>query len=1547
MKFYIFNILLFLQLILNEIICSNVHVSILSQHKKQFPSLFFEAMEGIYLSSPENYWNLFQTVKEEIFEPDCLEYCQWDFLSSNIQILNESQLLNTTKKETKLLDSKNEKFMIEDLNFDSEIKNSIKTNEKVDLGILEWALSSRYYVPRLQLYQQEFSMFNQFNNSPILVCDDSIYLNFPERLKKLIPIILSNEILELYSHDHYIFRSINSNEINACILYGPYGFQVQEIYHEILNYIYSTKETQSSNNSGNNISFIFRPLLKANYSESIKVEEQNTQILDSLQGYLAELQIKNMEYKSIQSQDNHSESENFFHGVNFMLLKNNFPMLQSKITKFFENFSNRLNRERINIWELRDVGVQASQLISMEKELISKLTKLKNISQNFPDYQDTISSLKMSSKLKDKILKFQSKNSLQGGESLIYINGIEINLEKISLYTLYDIFNSELKLIKNYLNFWENDNSKIQLSKLNTFLYNRNNVKLQSPRLNIRNETNKDPKFVLYLNNIEKDNRYRMFPNDLRFLNIQSSGKFQFVKKNIFEAIFVIDITKWESINVIQGATALMNQGYPVRIGFIFVPSGLNSQIESNIVSESLEISSALYYIYNKYSKEMLLALLFQDIFPELWKTGKINIQRTIKSNPRFSGDSILSKSEHKKEFMNIYLELKRKNLIKLTNPLLIFNGNPETIKPNHPNIVFQEIISKINQEIPILKSLIEKEKLSNPSIDIQSLLLKNFLTINEYEEQIYAKKPLFLHSYESLNYENYINNQNSLTLFQDQNIEYSYDLCLNINNNLHINFLNELLKHISKDGENNKNIRIFHYGEALSDEGKNRLNLIIDIFEEIKSKDRIFDYSEIKINEKLFSTTKNNRNLNYNIINPFCSNWNRYIQTFGNMKNGETFDKSDIIFQLNGRLFSVNSSFKSFSIIEKQELPFINFAKKLLNINPKAKLSIPLNQLISFISCDIQNYQRFPPYNIDENRNSINSCSDNIVFCIENLNSRLEYPLFHGVLNPLSETSPTFSQILYQLSKKFSIPMQIFLNPVIEYTSVPIQSWYRFNFEIELKFNNHKRQSNTLKFEDIKPGKSQILTLNIHTPETWLLSSIFAEYDLDNINLSNIKNKNLEAIYILQNIVITGACYDKESRNPVRGLQLFLDSPPDKIHLEDTLVMKNLGYFQLKANPGTQLVYISPGKHEELYEIHDYSITDFSQSHILNSLQNTNLQSKYVKINIAHYEGPFIYLQVKKTQAQGDLYDVSSGVWNSMKKVFSKNEETVNIFSVASGHLYERLMRIMMLSVVRNTKKSKVKFWILGNYLSPQFKDSLPKLAKKYDFEYGIVTYKWPTWLFKQKEKQRLIWAYKILFLDVLFPLNVKRIIFVDADQVCRTDMTELAELDIKNHAVAYTPFCSDKSEMDKYAFWKRGYWKNHLQEKPYHISALYLVDIQQMRKQSAADQYRSFYDSLARDPNSLSNLDQDLPNYAQHVVPIFSLPQEWLWCETWCSNKSKAKAKTIDLCNNPETKEHKIASAKRIISEWESYDNELQNLLNSNEENIKQIELNKKDEL
>lgn len=126
---------------------------------------------------------------------------------------------------------------------------------------------------------------------------------------------------------------------------------------------------------------------------------------------------------------------------------------------------------------------------------------------------------------------------------------------------------------------------------------------------------------------------------------------------------------------------------------------------------------------------------------------------------------------------------------------------------------------------------------------------------------------------------------------------------------------------------------------------------------------------------------------------------------------------------------------------------------------------------------------------------------------------------------------------------------------------------------------------------------------------------------------------------------------------------------------------------------------------------------------------------------------------------------------------------------------------------------------------------------------------------------------------------------------------------------------------------FWEQGFWQRHLgTTQYYHISALFVVDLKLFRSSGAGDILRDVYQSLTEDPHSLANLDQDLPNYVQRQLPIFSLPPEWLWCESWCSQDSKAQAKTIDMCQNPVKKEGKLQGAKRIAPEWVDYDKQLE---------------------
>ena len=109
----------------------------------------------------------------------------------------------------------------------------------------------------------------------------------------------------------------------------------------------------------------------------------------------------------------------------------------------------------------------------------------------------------------------------------------------------------------------------------------------------------------------------------------------------------------------------------------------------------------------------------------------------------------------------------------------------------------------------------------------------------------------------------------------------------------------------------------------------------------------------------------------------------------------------------------------------------------------------------------------------------------------------------------------------------------------------------------------------------------------------------------------------------------------------------------------------------------------------------------------------------------LTSFEGVTIYPRVVRREGK-EAYDVLEAeemptgfvkqVENFMGKWKSKimgsievekagsNQAEINIFSVASGHLYERFIYIMIQSVLKHTN-STVKFWFIENFLSPSFK--------------------------------------------------------------------------------------------------------------------------------------------------------------------------------------------------------------------------------------------------
>lgn len=247
------------------------------------------------------------------------------------------------------------------------------------------------------------------------------------------------------------------------------------------------------------------------------------------------------------------------------------------------------------------------------------------------------------------------------------------------------------------------------------------------------------------------------------------------------------------------------------------------------------------------------------------------------------------------------------------------------------------------------------------------------------------------------------------------------------------------------------------------------------------------------------------------------------------------------------------------------------------------------------------------------------------------------------------------------------------------------------------------------------------LLTMGLEVPPAWVVVSKESIHDLDNIVLSKLsassRETGLTAIYELKNILIDGHARDVTHANsPPSGVQIILGTAQNP-HVVDTIVMANLGYLQLKANPGVWTLDLKDGRSKEIFKLQSVGSEGWS---------SRDVDSIGTDIVLTSFEGITVYPRVirregKETTDVLEAEDPSTGFVNQAEKFVGKwknklmgsttgvqksgaSQAEINIFSVASGHLYERFIYIMIQSVLKHTK-STVKFWFIENFLSPSFK--------------------------------------------------------------------------------------------------------------------------------------------------------------------------------------------------------------------------------------------------
>ncbi|XP_074234532.1 UDP-glucose:glycoprotein glucosyltransferase 2 [Camelus bactrianus] len=1398
--------------------------------------------------------------------------------------------------------------------------------DNLHINLLKFAFSIRAYSPTIQMFQQIAA-----DEPPPDGCDAFVVIHKKRtckvnNIKKLLKKATSRPRPYLFKGDHTF--PTNKENLPVIILYAEMGTRAFRKFHTVL-----LEKAQNGE-----ILYVLRHYIQKPSSQKMY-----------LSGYGVELAIKSTEYKALDDTQvktvtnagvEDKTETNEVQGFLFGKLKERYSDLRDNLTTF-QKYLIESNKEMmpLKVWELQDLSFQAASQI-MSTPVYDALKLMKDISQNFPIKARSLTRIAVNERMREEIEENQKhlrdRYEIRPGDASLYINGLHIDINAYDPFSLLDMLRLEGKLMHGLHNLGVDKEDVSELLKLSS--HNWDDIYA----LDIRHSS------IMWINDLESDDLYVSWPANCReVLKPVFPGSIPSIRRNFHNLVLFIDPAQEYTLEFIKLAEHFYFYKVPLRIGFVFI---VNTDDE---VDGTADAGVALWRAFQYIAEEYDTTQAFISI---------VNMYKKVENRNILTVDNVKSVLQSTFPHANIWDILgtyskydgKREagaNFYKMTGlgplPQSLYNGEP----------LQDEDFVKL--EVAILQRMVDT------TVELQKYVLTGILNdqtdtvdfLMVMNNAVPRINPLILHT--EWQYLNLIStsvtadiedfstfffldsqdksaviaeNMHYLTPEDDRLSPVTFWIIADFDKPSGRKLLFKALKHMktsvhsrlgviynptSKIDEENTAISRGILAAFLTQEKRFLRKFLRKL---TKEETATAIYSGVKIKTFLAEgMDKNAFEKKYNTIGLnifqthqlFCQDVLKLLPgEIGVVNNGRFLGPLDENFYA-----------EDFYLLEKITLTSLgeeieDFAQSTKSIDLKV-MSDFVMKFDALVSSLPQSASRYDITFLKENHSviKINSLEDDMVFDVI------------AIVDPLTREAQKMAQLLIVLGKIINMKIKLFMNCRGKLSEAPLKSFYRFVLEPELMLTANGIVGPAAKFLGIP--EAPLLTLNMITPEGWLVEIVRSNCDLDNIHLKDVEGA-VTAEYELEYLLLEGHCFDVTTEQAPRGLQFTLGTKNRPV-MVDTIVMANLGYFQLKANPGAWILKLRQGKSEDIYQIIGHKGTD----------SEPDLGDVIVVLNSFKSKILDVQVQKKPDKIKEDILsskneEKKKGMWDSIKsftrrlhtKRDTQETDVLNIFSVASGHLYERFLRIMMLSVLRNTK-TPVKFWFLKNYLSPTFKEVIPHMAKEYGFQYELVQYRWPRWLHQQTEKQRIIWGYKILFLDVLFPLAVDKIIFVDADQIVRHDLRELRDFDLGGAPYGYTPFCDSRKEMDGYRFWKRGYWASHLLRRKYHISALYVVDLKKFRRIAAGDRLRGQYQTLSKDPHSLSNLDQDLPNYMIYQVAIKSLPQDWLWCETWCDDESKQRAKTIDLCNNPKTKEPKLKAAARIVPEWVEYDAEIRQLL------------------
>ncbi|KAI9816556.1 MAG: hypothetical protein M1827_001688 [Pycnora praestabilis] len=1164
--------------------------------------------------------------------------------------------------------------------------------------------------------------------------------------------------------------------------------------------------------------------------------------------------------------------------------------------------------EPLSITELLSLGLKASSFVMSSEDPFDTLVKL---SQDFPKHTSAISAHNVTAEFMTEF-QYNHESFLPDGYNIMWINGLQVDARKVDAFALLEHLRKERKLISGFRSFGFTGPEAIDLLSHPVIAQSKTS---EEPQRYDYRDISEGGNVIVWMNNIEKDSRYNGWSASLSTLLQRSyPGQLPSVRRDIHNLVVPVDFTDPQDVHlVVEQFQNFVKRKVPIRFGLVPLTRTKAAADQAKIVYYMIEtygLGAVLHYLEIGLKGGKLLT-------PN--KAGfdsAVTERKLRKDRVDMPYDAVFEAEE-----LSIRLTKAQEYITRLGAggklPPIFING---LALPRNEDWL-QSMSAKVTQDLQTIQKGVYEEAFHedtwlpsyflfqaaarrNPLIipeDESTIRILNVGKIYREHGDIYGKLPQIQGDLQTSK-EKWTHMIVVAAFGFDEGVTLAREAHKfhNSHPEVEVIFLHNPVEFRAEDAERLEKLmtEISAVGEFMALDGQ----------ESNTSHKRMRSLT----NSLGFGPGQQGIVINGRVVGPIPS---------ADFKSAEFTELLE--YERSKRQRPTFAALSALELEKKVDSPLT--AAKLVSLVAISSLSETPEGIYESSST-----LRISAFN---QRNS----SYTAILTGDQETAMIQIVV---AVDPASELAQRWIPILKVLSELSGVHLKLFLNPKERLQELPVKRFYRHVLRAKPSFSEDgSAQSLSARFTGIP--EDTLLTVGMDVPPSWLVAPKDSIHDLDNIKISALKDRlhgsDVEAVYELEHILIEGHSRDvSNGGQPPRGVQLVLGTQKDP-HYADTIIMANLGYFQFKANPGIWNIELQHGRSQKIFNIDNIG----REGYIVQA------GDEGAEVALMSFQGKTLFPRLSRNPGQ-EVEDVleagpktgsamgylskglafAENLVSNLGLTRQKEHADINIFSVASGHLYERMLNIMIVSVMKHTKHS-VKFWFIEQFLSSSFKASLPTLAAEYGFTYQFVTYKWPHWLRSQKEKQREIWGYKILFLDVLFPTSLNKVIFVDADQIVRTDMNDLVTHDLQGAPYGFTPMCDSRTEMEGFRFWKQGYWKTYLRGLPYHISALYVVDLFKFRQIAAGDRLRQQYHQLSADPGSLSNLDQDLPNHMQMVLPIHSLPQEWLWCETWCDDESLGKARTIDLCNNPLTKEPKLERARRQVPEWTAYDEEIADLM------------------